>query len=121
MSTAATVSAFRLRRLASGGNGRSGVVLDTSVRSERVRRQRRVLLDLRALNQDLPLLSPDTRDQHRAIEEPVRHIGVAAHDGVVDEHTAAVRLEDEQHRRLGVPSLRGELDVDPRPQTLLPF
>src|SRR5439155_24907174 len=114
MITAATVSALRLSRLASGGGGRSEGVTSTSVDAERVRWGTGLLFDPHALDQDLPLLPVDARHEDGAIEEPIRDVGVAAHDCVVDEHLAAVGLEDEEHRRLGVPGLPRELPIDPR-------
>src|SRR5207237_9134469 len=53
MSTAATVSAFRLSRFASGGSGRRPGVEAMSVDSERVQRWSDLVLDAHALDQDL--------------------------------------------------------------------
>src|SRR6266566_1529488 len=115
MSTAATVSAFRLRRFASGGGGRRPGVEATSVDSEGIQWRSGLVLDAHTLDQDLLFSAVHTRHEDGAIEEPIRDVGIAAHDGVVDEHLAAVRLEEEEHRRLGMPRLDGELQVDAAP------
>src|SRR3989442_201187 len=82
MSTAATVSAFRLRRFASGGGGRRPGVEATSMDSEGVQWKSGLVLDARALDQDLLFPSVHTRHQDGAIEEPIRDLGIRTHHRV---------------------------------------
>src|SRR5206468_767809 len=117
MITALTMSAFRFSRLASGSSGRSGggaVMECDSLGKRRVRYPVPIRGRVLAFHEHAPLLPVDPGDEDGPVEQPIRHIRVAADDAVVDEDPAAVGLEDQEHWCLGVLGLRGQLDVDAR-------
>src|ERR1700758_3550520 len=103
--TALTTSAFRFKRLASGTRGRSGGGADMAMSSGQRGGGRPPLLGRRvpALDTHAALDTVDLGDQDGAIEESIGHIGIPTHHAVVDDDPAAVRLENEQDRRLRVP------------------